>query len=113
MLSLIIGSDGRVRAAFVRLHLSAKRHTRLQRPVQLLYPLEVHSPVEARSPDTPHATLLTSHEIQSGEQGEDISDLRNEGDSATISSTLDQERPSQLAAQNVREIIQVLAEDDL
>ena len=93
--SLITGTDGQVRGAKVLLHSAVKRHTHLQRPIQLLYPLEVHSTETRCTNET------------------DIS-RSDEGTSDTASSDVDtgHTRPKRVAAQNAREILRVLADDD-
>ena len=103
---VVTGLDGNVRGATVKTLSSSNRPIILRRPVQLLYPLEVHCDTSTEQaalskPDQPEARPDQRSDVEPDRPGVETSP----------SMPCSDQRPSRIAAQNVREIIRVWTED--
>ena len=93
--SLIVGKDGRVRGAVLRVASTGRRESILQRPLQRIYPLEIKN--------------LTPGEEESGSDNEAVPEhsdptVEAEQDAAPPSSG----RPTRAAAQRSRDLNQAI-----
>jgi len=61
--NLMIGSDGRIRGATVRVSSKDGTTTTLQRPLSLLYPLEINTPNESSTKDASAANLQEDEQL--------------------------------------------------
>ena len=104
---VIVGQDGAVRGATVRVAGQGRQATSLNRPVQLLYPIEVSAGVA--SPDAPTNAGEAEPELTGNLPDTEVSNHVDEPDKPDV---VTHQRPRRAAAQNARDrlLAQVLSE---